>query len=347
MRYKNVHLAACTHLLPERVVTSLELEQRLAPVYERLGLHAGRIELMTGIRERRFFEPGTRPSTVAAAAGRAALERCRVFGLERERLGLLIHASVCRDFLEPATASVVHHTLELPAACSAFDLSNACLGVANGMTLVAGAIERGEIEAGLVVAGEDGGPLVEATLASLLDNDGLTKAELKLAFASLTIGSGAAAVLLARADLAPGAPALVGSIALAATEHHTLCSGDQSAGGGPLMQTDSEALLHAGNDLAARTWERFRSELGWTASSLDRVVTHQVGVAHRRLLTETLGIDPAIDYPTVERLGNIGSVSLPLCLSMARDEGVIGSGQRVAMLGIGSGLHCLMLGLDT
>jgi 3-oxoacyl-[acyl-carrier-protein] synthase III len=113
------------------------------------------------------------------------------------------------------------------------------------------------------------------------------------------------------------------------------------------MQTDSEALLHAGNDLAARTWERFRSELGWTASSLDRMVTHQVGVAHRRLLTETLGIDPAIDYPTVERLGNIGSVSLPLCLSMARDEGVIGSGQRVAMLGIGSGLHCLMLGLDT
>jgi 3-oxoacyl-[acyl-carrier-protein] synthase-3 len=345
MRYENVRLAACTHVLPERVVTSVELEDRLAPVYGRFGLHTGRLELMTGIRERRFFEPGTRPSTVAAAAGARALE---LSGVERARLGLLVHASVCRDFLEPATASVVHHTLELPATCGAFDLSNACLGVASGMTVVAGAIERGEIEAGLVVAGEDGRPLVEATIASLLQRDKLTKAELKLAFASLTIGSGAAAVLLAHETLAPGAPALVGAVTRAATEHHELCAGDHDAEhGGPLMQTDSEALLQAGNTLAERTWADFRAELGWTGADVDRVVTHQVGVAHRRLLTETLQIDPAIDYPTVEHLGNIGSVSLPLCLSMARGEGFIGPGQRVAMLGIGSGLQCLMLGLET
>jgi 3-oxoacyl-[acyl-carrier-protein] synthase-3 len=351
MRYAHVALAACRHVLPGEVVTSLELEERLAPVYARLGLSAGRLELMTGIRERRFFEPGTRPSRVAAEAGALAIEQS---GIERARIGLLIHASVSRDFLEPATASVVHRALELADTCQAFDLSNACLGVANAMTVLAEAIERGTIEAGLVVAGEDGRPLVDATVRGLLARGAaLERNDLKRAFASLTIGSGAAAVLLAHRDLVPSAPRLEAATARAATEHVGLCQGDHAPElGGPWMETDSEALLHAGCALAARTFRDFRGEAGWESdrarpTGLDRVVTHQVGVAHRRLLLASLEIDPALDFPTVERLGNMGSVSLPLSFSMARDAGHVASGQRVAWLGIGSGLHCLMLAVST
>jgi len=111
------------------------------------------------------------------------------------------------------------------------------------------------------------------------------------------------------------------------------------------METDSEALLVAGNALAARTWPRFLAEVGWSAESIERVVTHQVGVAHRRLLFETLGLDRGRDFPTVEELGNIGSVSLPLSYSLAVERGVVRAGERVALLGIGSGLNCLMLGV--
>lgn len=347
MRFQSVRLPAVAHHLPEEVIPSEALEARLGPLYERLGLHPGRIELMTGIRERRFFPAGTRPSTIAAAAGRAALGES---GLAPESIGCLIHASVCRDFLEPATASVVHDALGLAPECMAFDLSNACLGVANAMVVAAEMIERGSIDAALVVAGENGRPLVDATVRALLEDPAVGKAQLKAAFASLTIGAGGAAVVLAREDLAPelsDAPRLVGGLALAATEHHVLCHGDQTQEfGGPLMQTDSEGMLLAGNELAGRTWPRFLAELDWQASDVDRVVTHQVGVAHRRMTLGTMGIDPEIDFPTVETLGNVGSVSLPLCLSMGRRAGFIKPGQRVAALGIGSGLHCLMLGIE-
>jgi len=343
MRFSNVRLAAVSHVLPERVVRSEELEDRLAPLYRRLGLHPGRIELMTGIRERRFFEPGTPPSRLAAAAGERALASS---GVDRSRVGCVIHASVCRDFLEPATASLVHDALGLSSACLAFDLSNACLGFANAMVVAASMLEQRQIEAALVVAAEDGRSLVEATLARLLSEPAAGKRELKAAFASLTIGSGAAAAVLARADLAPRGSELAGATSLAATEHHVLCHGDHAAAfGGPLMETDSEGLLQEGNALAARTWERFLLELGWRAGEVERVVTHQVGVAHRRLLFETLGLDPGLDFPTVETLGNIGSVSLPLTLSLAIERGFVAAGQRVAMLGIGSGLQCQMLGL--
>ncbi len=348
MRFENVCIEAFAHVLPERAVTSAEIEARLAPLYERLRLSPGRLEMMSGIRERRFFDPGTRPSAIAARAGSRALEKCAI---DRDRIGCIVHAAVCRDFLEPATASVVHHALELPPRCIAFDLSNACLGFANAMAVTGAMIERGEIEAALVVSGEDGGPLVEATLSALLENPRAGRAELKRAHASLTIGSAGAACVLAHRSLSGSPRRLVAGAALSDTQHHDLCHGGQEEGlSGPLMETDSEALLRAGNALAARTFEAFLGEVGWSRGDVQRVVTHQVGSVHRKLLFETLGLDPAIDFPTVETLGNTGSASLPVCFSMAEEAGFIRppgkNGQRVAMLGIGSGLACMMLGVE-
>lgn len=347
MRFEQVRIAAVAHALPEERVSSEELERRLAPLYERLKLRAGRLELMSGIRERRFWARGTRPSTAAARAGALALERG---GVARERIGCLIHGAVSRDFLEPSTASVVHRTLGLAPECLVFDLSNACLGVLDGMVVVAEMIERGSLEAGLVVAGEDGRGLVEETIATLLSSSADERAlrdELKQAFASLTIGSGACAVLLARARGPADGPRLLGGAAMAATEHVELCQGDRNGGAaGPTMSTDSEALLQAGVALAQRTFARFLEELDWKRGDVRQVVTHQVGSAHRRLLFERLELDPALDSPTFAELGNTGSAALPTALSLALERGRIQAGERVALLGIGSGLHCLMLGAE-
>ena len=342
MRLSDVRIAAFGHALPEEVVTSEELELRLAPVYDRLRLRTGRLELMTGIAKRRFWAPGTRPSDASVLAGRHALEKS---GVDPACVGALVHASVCRNFLEPATASVVHRELGLPDACSVFDLSNACLGVANAMVMVGNMIDAGQIEAGLVVAGEDGRGLVEETIRAANEDPDLDRERFKDAFASLTIGSGGAAVVLERANGREDRR-LHGGAVLSATQHNVLCQGDRAdEGTGPLMNTDSEALLHAGNELAGRTFERFLSELEWTRDDLDRVITHQVGSAHRRLLLETLGLPDDRDWPTVTELGNVGSVSLPASFSLAEEAGFVERGHRVGLLGIGSGLNCMMLGL--
>ncbi|MCA8936984.1 MAG: 3-oxoacyl-ACP synthase III [Planctomycetes bacterium] len=343
MRFGNVHIESVGHLLPKRVVTSLELEDRLAPAYERLGLHPGRIELMSGIRERRHFEPGTRPSTVATQAAEIALERA---GIDRARLGILIFSSVCRDFMEPATASVVHANLKLPLSCQCFDLSNACLGFANSMMVAANMIELGQIEAALVVAGEDGGPLVDATVKRLNEDASINRKNSKLSFASLTIGSGAAAMVLTNGKLAKLEHKLLGGGMLVDSSAVQLCQGGVAEGAaGPLMQTDSETLMQEGVKLATRVWSETKTELGWTNANVDRVFTHQVGVMHRKLLFEKLELDPAKDFPTVETLGNIGSVSLPISLSLGLEQNKLNDGDNVALLGIGSGLVCLNMGV--
>ena len=74
MIFQKVCIDGIAHVLPDRVVRSDELEQRIAPVYERLGRSVGRLELMTGVRERRFWTPGTTPSQAASLAGARALE---------------------------------------------------------------------------------------------------------------------------------------------------------------------------------------------------------------------------------------------------------------------------------
>jgi acyl-CoA:acyl-CoA alkyltransferase len=339
MRFANAYIEALGHVLPERVVTSAELEDRLAPAYARLGFHPGRIELMSGIRERRHFEPGTRPSTVATQAAEIALA-----GFDRERLGLLVFTSVCRDFMEPATASVVHANLRLPHTCQCFDLSNACLGFANGLMVAANMIELGQIEAALIVAGEDGGPLVEATVKRLNEDTNIGRKGSKLSFASLTIGSGAAAMVLCNKKLSSADHRLLGGGMLVDSTAVRLCQGGVSEGAsGPLMQTESETLMQEGVKLATRVWSETKAELGWSNADVDRVFTHQVGVMHRKLLFEKLELDPAMDFPTVETLGNIGSASLPISLSLGQSQ--LGQGDNVALLGIGSGLVCLNMGV--
>ena len=71
-----------------------------------------------------------------------------------------------------------------------------------------------------------------------------------------------------------------------------------------------------------------------------------MGSVHRRRVYEAIGLDLAKDYSTFETLGNMGSVSLPATLSAAADAGAIRDGDRVALFGIGSGLNCLMLGVE-
>jgi 3-oxoacyl-[acyl-carrier-protein] synthase-3 len=112
------------------------------------------------------------------------------------------------------------------------------------------------------------------------------------------------------------------------------------------MQTDSEALLHAGIELAATTWDETRQVLGWTNDSVDKAFTHQVGRAHRNLLYQRLGLDPAIDYSTVEFLGNTGATALPIAAAMGQENGHLKTGDKVAWLGIGSGLSSVMLGFE-
>ena len=190
MRYSRARLDALAYELPPVVVASAELEERLAPVYRRLGLQEGQLEQMTGIRERRWWDAGFRLSEGAARAGRKALLAARVRPSE---VGLLIYAGVCREGFEPATACAVAEALGVGGSAAVYDLSNACLGVLNGILEAANRIELGQTRAALIVSCESAREINELTIARMLEEGGFSG--FKDSLATLT-GARAVAVLL-------------------------------------------------------------------------------------------------------------------------------------------------------
>ena len=347
MHYQNVCLEAISYTLPDEIVTSEEIEARLESLYTRLKLPQGRLELMSGIRQRRFWPPGMLPSEKSVETGEKAI--C-ASGIDRQHIGALIHGSVCRDFLEPATACGVHHRLGLPERCMVYDVSNACLGMLNGMVQVANMIELGQIRAGVVVGTESGRALVENTIRELNSNTSLTRDDIKLSIASLTIGSGSAAVVLCHRDLSRTGNRLLGGVMRTNTDQHHLCQSgrDESADAQmqPLMQTDAESLMHEGIAVGKLAFDDFLAELGWQRSDINKTFCHQVGKIHQKLTFESLGLDQAIDYMTLEYFGNTGSVAAPITAAIGIENGRVKAGDKIALMGIGSGINVIILGLE-
>ncbi len=346
MKYRNVCIESFGYTLPPVVLTSEELEQQLSPLYERLGLVVGRLELMTGIRERRFWADGTLPSDAATAAARDALAKAK---LPATALQCLLHCSVSRDFVEPSTSTVVHRNLGCPSDCMNFDISNACLGMASGLLCIANQIELGQIQCGIVVSGENGGPLVRNTIAKMNADLTLTRKSIKDQFASLTIGSCATAIVLCHASISRTGRKLLAAAEYADTAANQLCQGDASGGmtdsSAPLMSTDSQALLQQGVHAAKEMWAHFKTESGWEESTPDLICTHQVGKAHSALLFQTLGLNSAKDFTTYQTLGNCGSSSWPVTCALAEEAGRLRKGVKLAVLAIGSGINCTGLSI--
>jgi 3-oxoacyl-[acyl-carrier-protein] synthase-3 len=346
MRYSRVFLTALGYELGPQVVTSAELEERLAPAYARLNLHAGQLEAWTGIAERRWWQKGARLSAGAATAARKALAKTSVQAAD---LGVLIYGGVCRENFEPATACAVADALGVKGGALVYDLSNACLGVLNGMLDVANRIELGQIRAGLVVSCETAREINEIMLARMLG--GVDMNQFAEALATFTGGSGAVAMLLTDGSFnASKGHRLLGAVSQVAPEHHRLCRWGLAPGDGlqqaQFMATDSVAVLKYGVQLGRQTWQAFLAEMGWTSAQVDRVICHQVGSGHQDSILASLQLPKEKDYTTYRYLGNMGTAALPVTAAIAEERGALKAGERVGFLGIGSGLSCLMLGLE-
>lgn len=340
MLFENVHIEAISYFLPDSVLSSSDIEKHLKPLYDSLHLAKGTLESLTGVKERRLWSSDTMPSSLAVEAGKRVV---RSLQIKPHEIDLLIYAGVCRDFIEPATAHIIHHELGLGPHCLTFDLSNACLGFLSAMMVAGQMIDTGRIETAMLVSGENASPLLEKTVDHLLRNP--TEEAYRSALASLTLGSGAVAMILRHKKNSMTKHKLIGGVSEVASQHHKLCRG-QGDYSNPLMYTDSRRLLEAGVSLSQNTWQNFLKKLNWAVEEINHIVTHQVSVAHHAKLFEKLGIDTKKSSRECVYLGNTGTVAAPLSMALANENKKLGNGDRIALLGIGSGLNTMMLGVE-
>lgn len=331
-RYEDVALLSVTSVLPTRVTTSDAIESRLTGVLGELRLKPGLLRRVAGVNERRNWAEGEASDTATIEAGRRALAEA---GIEASQVGLLINTSVSRKHLEPSVAVRLHHGLALPSSAVNFDVANACLGFINGMSLASGMIQSGQIDYAIIVNGEDADE-IQVNTVDRLTRGGLDRDAFMSEFASLTLGSGAAAAVLGRASAHPEGHRIVGGVTRAATQFHELCVGSVDG-----MFTDAKALLKGGLALVIDAWREAQSTFSW--SSMNRYITHQVSSVHTNAIVKAVGLDRRRVPVTYPELGNVGPASIPITL--AAEQASLQRGDRVLLMGVGSGLNTSMLEL--
>ena len=333
MLFQHVSIAGLAHIDAPHTLSSYEINLRLKPTLDRLGIKTDVLRDVAGINARRLWDEGKPTADAATDVARKAIAEA---GIDPAKIGILINTSVSRDFLEPSVASIVSGQLGLPDTCQNFDVANACLAFINGMDIAGRMIERGEIDYALIVNAENANVVYQKTIERL-NREGITHDEFRNEFASLTLGCGAAAMVLARRELVPDGPQYRGGVTRAATQWSHLCRGNLDR-----MVTDTKMLLIEGIKLAQLTFGAAKQALGWAVEEMDEFVIHQISRAHTEAFLKTFGIDPQKVLTIFHEHGNIGPASVPIVLSKLKQMGRLRKGQRVALLGIGSGLNCSM-----
>jgi len=353
MQYTRVFIDDISYQLAPRIISSEEIEHRLEPVYKALRIPKGQLKAFTGIEQRRWWNEGFRYSDGAIAAAKKCLNKTK---FDIKNIGAIIYTGVCREGYEPATACRVAAKLGAGSDTVIHDISNACLGAMNGIIDIANRIELGQIKAGLVVSCESAHAIVESSIEYLLANP--TMAVFADTLATLTGGSGATAILLTDGsfkEIQGASEPLKGHKLVTVTSRTSaadfeICHwGMQPVSKGlfkEVMATDAALLLKKGMLLGNLTWQAFLHESRWQRSDVDKLICHQIGSVNRKHVLQQLKITEQQDYITFPTLGNMGTVSLPVTAAIATEQGFLKKHDRVAFLGIGSGLSCIMMGLE-
>lgn len=342
--FKHVRIESVALQLPPEEVTSAQIEDRMAALYERLQVPFGTLEKLSGVKTRYVWSPQVRPSQAATMAARSAIDK---IGFDRENLKALFSCSVSRDYFEPATSTLVHRNLEFSENSIAMDISNACIGFSNGMLTLAGMIESGAVKAGLVVSGESVVPLLDATFDLIQNDPKIDRERLIELLPTFTLGCGAAAMVLAHESIATQSHKLQSIVTRSATQHNMLCVGDRdychSLGTAvrPIMTTDSQGIIGAAAELGARAFVEMSERSGLSKDDIDHIFCHQVGRQVNAAFYEKMGLDHSKEFSVYQRYGNLVSASLPAAFFTGIDEKGIKSGERILLTAFGSGLNAI------
>lgn len=334
MLFNNVSIHSIAHLEAPNRVTSAEISARLAKTLKRLRLPLNYLERTTGIEERRFWHANTQPSDAATHIAEVVIQKS---GLSKNDIGLIINTSISKDFIEPSIAAIIHGNLKLSTHCINFDMGNACLGFLNGVHVAATMVEGGQVNHALVVAAENAGVGVWATI-DRLEKDDATPQEVRNQLASLTLGSGAAAMIISRRDLAPKGHPIQGLVALAATEHSRLCCAWADT-----MKTDAPKILKNGMILTTNTFQEAEKHLNWKVENINEFAIHQISNAHIQAFQKQFNVESKKVMPIIQEYGNMGPVSVPFIVSKLEIAERLTPGKMLRIVGSGSGLNCMVM----
>ena len=324
----HVRVVSAGSFLPDRAVSSAEVEDRIAAASPGARIRRGLLVGLTGVENRHYAADDIQASDLAVEAVHRTLQSPGISNLD---VDLLIWASASQDLVEPATAHIVAAKLGL--RCPVFDVKNACNSFLNGIQVATALLGTRAYRNALVVTGETPSRAVRWSVASSEDY--------VKNIAGYTMGDAGAAVLL---EYAPDAEGMFHIAFHAVSQHWDLAMlpaggsmhprGDEwtyFTGDGPRLR---DAFLAIGSSFIDAALD----DTSTVRDDFVRVFCHQVTLPFLELFCATCRIDPGKLELTLPHLGNIASATIPTQLARALEQRAVSSGDQVMCIGLAGGL---------
>ncbi|MCW8964189.1 MAG: ketoacyl-ACP synthase III [Gammaproteobacteria bacterium] len=317
--------------VPSQIVKSSDLLDEIGAEL-RFGIKNNFISEVIGIEERRVAEEKQKPSDLAIlAAERALLES----GVTAAEIDLVIFCGIDRDWQEPATAHRVQQVIGANNA-TCFDVTNACHGFMNGVSIADAMIAIGSANHALVCTGEKSSEMMYDTLDLLATSN--DRDDMKRWIGGLTVGDAGGAMILGKSHKQNGFRKFNFS---SNGQHADLCYyGYDKAGdieGQMMMSSISREMIAFHQSMINSTYQG----LIWSPKEVDHLICHQVGQRPHRKMASIADVPVSRAPITYRNLGNITSATIPVNLYFNRPE----KGDKVLILGAGSGLSVSQTGM--
>ncbi|MGH7817462.1 MAG: beta-ketoacyl-ACP synthase III [Candidatus Binatia bacterium] len=304
--------------LPAKIVTNRELERMVDTSDEW-------ITVRTGIKERRVLEEGKGNADMAFHAAKRALDDA---GMEAKDLDAIIMGTVSPDYPFPSSACVLEDMLGARNAFS-FDVSAACSGFLNAMSVADLYIRAGKINSALVVGSD--------TLSRLLNWQDRTTC--------ILFGDAAGAMVLGASENGSGILSTKlrtdGSYVKAL---YVPAGGSLKPASLHTVHNNEHTIAMNGKEvfkIAVRSMEEISrqalAEAGVSIEQVSLVVPHQANQRIIVALAERLGVPMERVMVNLEKYGNTSAASIPVALDEARRQGRIKPGDIVLFNAFGAG----------
>ena len=307
--------------LPKKILTNQDLERSL-------DTSDAWITARTGIRERRIAAKGESASTMAAKAGKQALE---AGGIGPEDVGMIIVATSSPDVLFPSTACFVQNELQAFGS-AAYDVSAVCSGFIFGLSIAEQYLKTGRYEHILLIGSEVNSRIIDWS-------DRAT---------CILFGDGAGALLLNRVEQEKPLGILSTHIYSDGSLSDLICvPGGIGRTGINKQDIDDKkySIKMSGNATfkvaVKRMTEVIQEALGFNGLSIEEIgllIPHQANERIIRAVAERLKYPMEKVLMNIHKYGNTSAASIPIGINEARRNSRIQPGETSVLGAVGAGL---------
>lgn len=286
----------------------------------------------TGIKQRHILTD--KPNYyMGIQAAKKALEDAKIGA---EEIDLIIVSTCTPDFFYPSTSCLIQKNIgAVNAAC--FDVNSACTGFISSVDIAQKYLETGHYKTILIVATERLSGQLDYTDRSMciLFGDSAGAAVLRKSdkrFCSMLGASGDEfEALYCKINYNSNCPFYEDQAPFYGNRFDTFSKQN-------FLQSDGHAVYKFAVNAMANAVKDVSEKSGISVDDIDIVIPHQANLRIIKKATEILGIPEEKVYTNIERMGNVSSACIPICLDELRKAGRVKPGMLMCFVGFGAGL---------